>query len=450
MRILHYSLGLPPYRSGGMTKYVNDIALEQSNYDDVNILFPGVVKAINKEVKIKYNCNLNGVKVYEIINPLPVSLLNGIKNIDRYIENKDEKVFLEYLKKMKFDIVNIHTFMGLPKEFLQACKKMDIKIVYTTHDYFGICPKVNLLDFENNICSNYNFKKCIKCNVNGNSYKKNLVLQSKLYRFLKSIKFLDSKKDCIKFLKKRSKKFKEKNIKETKEDYEILFKYYKEMFLLIDKFIFNSSVTKSVFRKFLDVDGEIINLTHKSISDNRKRKEYLNKELKISFLGGDKKYKGYDLIINIMKSLNKKGINNIYLNIYGTNKKSKELNSLNIKFNGFYNYSMLNEIFSNTDLLIVPSLCFETYGFVTLEALSYGVPVLITETVGSKDILNNKELKKGIICNYNDIENNIINIYKNRNILKEFNRNILSDSFDFDITTHCKILKEAYINVLKI
>ena len=85
-----------------------------------------------------------------------------------------------------------------------------------------------------------------------------------------------------------------------------------------------------------------------------------------------------------MKSLNKKGINNIYLNIYGTNKKSKELNFLNIKFNGFYNYSMLNEIFSNTDLLIVPSLCFETYGFVTLEALSYGVPVLVTETVGSK------------------------------------------------------------------
>lgn len=30
MKILHYNLGLPPYRSGGLTKYSTDLMIEQS------------------------------------------------------------------------------------------------------------------------------------------------------------------------------------------------------------------------------------------------------------------------------------------------------------------------------------------------------------------------------------------------------------------------------------
>ncbi len=42
-----------------------------------------------------------------------------------------------------------------------------------------------------------------------------------------------------------------------------------------------------------------------------------------------------------------------------------------------YPYSQLEAIFDNTDLLVAPSLCYETFGFTVLEALSYGVPVLV-------------------------------------------------------------------------
>lgn len=34
--------------------------------------------------------------------------------------------------------------MGLNKEWIDACKSLKIKTVFTTHDYFGICPKVTL------------------------------------------------------------------------------------------------------------------------------------------------------------------------------------------------------------------------------------------------------------------------------------------------------------------
>ncbi len=54
-----------------------------------------------------------------------------------------------------------------------------------------------------------------------------------------------------------------------------------------------------------------------------------------------------------------------------------------------YPYSQLEEIFDNTDLLIAPSQWYETFGFTVLEALSYGVPVMVTDSVGAKDIVCN-------------------------------------------------------------
>jgi len=40
------------------------------------------------------------------------------------------------------------------------------------------------------------------------------------------------------------------------------------------------------------------------------------------------------------------------------------------------------------DVLAVPSSWMETFGMVVLEALSCGVPVIVTEKVGAKDIIN--------------------------------------------------------------
>ena len=47
----------------------------------------------------------------------------------------------------------------------------------------------------------------------------------------------------------------------------------------------------------------------------------------------------------------------------------------------------LEAVFAETDLLVVPSICPETFGYVVLEALSCGVPVLLSGNVGARDIL---------------------------------------------------------------
>ena len=52
-----------------------------------------------------------------------------------------------------------------------------------------------------------------------------------------------------------------------------------------------------------------------------------------------------------------------------------------------FDYSELEAVFDHTDLLIMPSIRKETFGYGVLEALSFGVPVLISENVGAKEIL---------------------------------------------------------------
>lgn len=58
-----------------------------------------------------------------------------------------------------------------------------------------------------------------------------------------------------------------------------------------------------------------------------------------------------------------------------------------IKSNQRYSYGELENIFDKTDVLVVPSIWYETFGYTVLEALSYGVPVIISDTVGAKNIL---------------------------------------------------------------
>ena len=53
MNILHYSLGLPPYRSGGLPKYTEDLIKEQIvQGDKVGLLYPTGVDFCNKKIHI--------------------------------------------------------------------------------------------------------------------------------------------------------------------------------------------------------------------------------------------------------------------------------------------------------------------------------------------------------------------------------------------------------------
>lgn len=69
-----------------------------------------------------------------------------------------------FFDRVRPDVVHIHTLMGLPVEFLEVAKEMRIRTVFTSHDYFGLCPKVNFIDNEGHLCEGMDDKRCLTCN----------------------------------------------------------------------------------------------------------------------------------------------------------------------------------------------------------------------------------------------------------------------------------------------
>lgn len=75
--------------------------------------------------------------------------------------------------------------MGLHKSFLIAAKELKIRLIFTTHDFFPICPKVTMYRCGD-VCKTIDTcNYCPECNLTALSMGKMQILQSPTYRTLK-------------------------------------------------------------------------------------------------------------------------------------------------------------------------------------------------------------------------------------------------------------------------
>lgn len=421
MKILHYSLGFPPYRTGGMVKFCIDLMkFQKKNGIDVCMLWPGRMHLLYSSVDtIESKDELTDFKSYELINPLPVPLDEGILNVKEFMKNIDKENYIRLLSKIKPDIIHVHTLMGIHKSFFVAAKELRIKIIFTTHDYFGLCPKVTFF-YKGNACKeNFECQNCEQCNQNALSCKKIYLMQSPLYRGLKNTRFIKKLREIHRNNYFQNNEVKEINRSDDRsKQYVQLRDYYISMIELCDLVHFNSSLTKDIYSKYLYLKNyKIVNITHLDIKDNRIIKKFEKERVNIAYMASTKPFKGFDLLLSALDKVWNSNIHNFQLNVWANTNEKRAY--MDVK--GNYNIKELNNIFSQTDILIAPSIWYETYGFTVLEAISYGVPVIISNNVGAKDIIG----KAGIIIKPNSEEELIEKIkliISNRNLLYNMNR----------------------------
>ena len=160
MNIVHFILGFPPQRSGGLTKYAIGLAnAEKSLGHNVFIMYPGNFSFFSKKSKLKKITD----GIYELTNGLPVPLLYGIRCPLKFHERREIVGLDEFIKEVKPEVFHIHTLMGLPKELLLSLKAIGVKIVYTSHDYYGFYPKVNFIDNNGETCEEADSARCSHC-----------------------------------------------------------------------------------------------------------------------------------------------------------------------------------------------------------------------------------------------------------------------------------------------
>lgn len=389
MNVLHYALGFPPYRSGGLTKLCVDLMIQQSKEGKrVALLWPGKMGSLNKKTAVKNRgfVNIESIQIlsFEVINPLPVSYDEGIADFDAFTQNADQNVYRQLMDCYEPDVIHIHTLMGLHSSFLDAARQFGARIVFTAHDFFPVCPKVTMFHAGGICVSADSCSECGVCNSTALGMRKIQVLQSPLYRRMK-----DSA--IIKKLRKQhrdaylSEKTAEENVRAvgTAENFKKLRSYYGSFLERMDIIHYNSTITKRIYERFFVLpESCVIGITHSDISDHREVKHFSDDKLRIRYLGPNGAAKGFYLLKAALDMLWEER-RDFCLDIHFIPTEMSPYMNAHER----YNYNDLQTIFENTDVLIAPSIWYETFGFTVLEALSYGVPVIISGNVGAKDIL---------------------------------------------------------------
>lgn len=386
MNILHYSLGFPPYRSGGLTKFCTDLMRQQLDEGhQVSLLWPGEMRLTGNSISVKKGVSVDGIGNYEVINPVPVPLDEGIREIDAFTAGGDKTVYDRFLSALKPDVIHFHTLMGLHESLVISAREQGIRTVFTAHDFFPVCPKVTLFR-HGQICSSARTcGECGACNTTALSLKKIQLMQSPVYRKLKDSKAVRTlrKRHRDNYLSDSGQPESESTQAGSPEDYKKLRRHYRKMLSVMDMIHFNSSVTKKVYQEFFDLpDSRIIPITHAGIADRKHLKDYKDSFLRIRYLGPQAEGKGYHLLKEALDELWKER-QDFRLDVHFAPVRQSPYMAVH----GRYGYAELEQIFDDTDILVAPSIWYETFGYTVIEALSFGVPVMISSTVGASDVL---------------------------------------------------------------
>lgn len=458
MNILHYFLGFPPFHGGGLMIYATDLAKEQLKMGhSVIMLMPGEYIKHTTKSKIKFYKIQEGLPIYKIVNPQPVSL-SGVNNPEEFIKEKRNNNYEGFLRKHNIEILHVHSLIGFPKEFLDEAKKLDIKTIFTTHDYFGLCPRINFFKYDYTLCNNYKQgKDCVLCNYNVpnkiNMKRNIIIIFFKYYDLIKKVYYLFKNKNN-RLISDEKLDFKNVKIDENKVRGFVKFReYHKSIIENFDTIIFNSSITKNEYAKYINLNNiryKILPVTHSKIKDNRNVIDYkpiINNKVNFLFMGYLNKKKGFWDLVSVLDEIKEK-YSNWQINIYGdySNIDLKKFDKKFFKFYGRYKHDDLSNIFSNSSVLIIPSKCKETFGFVGLEAYSYGIPALVSENVGFSDFIINGI--NGLVYKEDNknkyLKESIIKILENPGLLKKYNEEILKNEFKYLLKEHSKEIVDYY------
>lgn len=435
MKILHYGLGFPPNRTGGLVSYTLDLMESQTKSGDkVIYLYPGGVNFFKKKLGIKKDKRKSkkNFQAFELVNSLPLPLFGGIKEPRKFMDIDDNNIYRNFFEMNEVDIIHVHTLMGLHKTFFEVAHEKNIKIVMTTHDYFGIAPEPNFFLDGKNYDTQNNIENWIKVSRTAMSVKKLRLFQWKYYYILKKIAKLIKQK--TEYLDKRTITNKEMLVIKTEEikQYSLLKGYYLSILQEIDFFHFNSQLSKDVYQKNLLLDKyDVISITTATMKKQQiNRQKHRIDRLRVGYIGPYKEYKGF---YDFLKLLEELGTTDYEYHIYGDDSKIDFPKG--IINHGRYSKEELAEVYENIDILIVPSKWKETFGLIVLEALSYGVHVILSNNVGAKDLVKEEYI-------YSDIS-------ELKNILLKIN---VSENEEIEIKTmetHESEIKQVYKKMIK-
>lgn len=172
----------------------------------------------------------------------------------------------------------------------------------------------------------------------------------------------------------------------------------------------------------------------------RRKLDFKKNVVYVIFVGGDYYRKGLDIAISSIKLLNNE---QLFLNVIGTKPKSTTV-CRNIRFLGKVDESSKLQYYQASDIFILPSRG-EGFAISPLEAMSCGLPIIISEFTGTNEII--ADGKEGFIIK----KNNPLSYYKAINKMLKIKdlKNMQTNARACAVRHNYSTLTKEYINIYK-
>lgn len=154
MRILHVGFGYRPWIVNGLVIYGETVMDAQaSRGHDVGYFFPArQLPGVHRTFVHRWR--RRGVQMFELVNSsLVVGRHDGTADPLGELEHPPTEIaFRSALNRFRPELVHVHDLGGLPSSIIDIAGQRGVPVVMTIHDYQALCPTVKLYDAYDRVC----------------------------------------------------------------------------------------------------------------------------------------------------------------------------------------------------------------------------------------------------------------------------------------------------------
>lgn len=414
MKILQVVHGFPPRNTAGTEIYTYNLSGELSKRHEVYVFYP-----IRDTTKRQYSLNR---KEYDRLHLIEInnhsSYWKAVNLRFTYKNSGIEEKFATLLDEIKPDVIHFQHLINLSASLVPLSKERGIPVILHLHDFWFMCHRIQLLKDNGEICSgpDETGHDCLDCYANSllSSWSAKLGVTG---NYIKNGAANFVLKELFKLFH-RGDVFLQRNT------------YLKNILEEVDLIVARSNFLRNKFIKHGLAEHKIILSTQgidaKLFTGFVKKK---SEGTRFGFIGGMAQHKGIYVLIEAFNKINHKSAE---LKIYGDYEPSsrsykallgKRINP-NIKFMG--SYADVKQPFSEIDVLVIPSIWYETGGpYVIFEAFASKTPVIASNIGCIPEFVSNNET--GLLFeagNPTDLYEKMETIIENPGLIERFKINI--------------------------
>jgi len=395
VNILLVSNGFPPQAFGGVETYTYDLSKSLTQAGLAVTVFCRQADYSLPDYHISDSLE-EGIRVIRVVNDhKKISSFEGT-----FVDEKIESLFGQYLLDVSPDLVHFNHLISLSARLPEIAEENHIPAVVTLHDFWPLCQRVNLIDWQGNICigPSADGENCAVCVVGGESKVKLANSMQWLTKLFKSMTSSSTRNRIRQSIPGGSSQ--PPLLRSTPQIFQdrrrlFLGAVQKSSQILAPSNYVKDNYLANGYEHTIEVLPLGINLPAEAIR-HEKREDWSLVPIVFGAIGSFIPHKGFDTLIRAF--MNVPG-ENLRLNLYGgmdsrsayyNQQRETARQDKRINFMGAFTPQQRGKIFKSIDILVVPSR-WESYSLVCREALLSGIPVVVSRISPLTDVVIDQE-----------------------------------------------------------